>query len=87
LNQQIEKLLSNPQVADWFSSNWKYGMKFTRSCQREQNIDDRLLLKDKKAVVIDFKTGKPKKDDQKQIGDIAAANQMGFSSEGYLYIY
>jgi len=83
LNQQIEKLLSIPQVAIGFRLIGKYGMKFTRSCQREQNIGfDRLLLKDKKAVVIDFKNRKPKKDDQKQIGEYCSMlNQMGFSSE------
>ena len=86
LNHQIEKLLSNPQVADWFSPNWEVRNEVHTLLPKgtEYRID-RLLLKDKKAVVIDFKTGKPKKDDQKQIGEYCnMLNEMGFSSEGYL---
>ncbi len=86
LTQQIDKLLTNPQVADWFSSKWEVRNEVHTLLPKgtEYRID-RLLLKDKQAIVIDFKTGKPKKEDQKQIGEYCnMLNQMGYSSEGYL---
>ncbi len=86
LEQSIHKLMESPQVADWFSSKWEVRNETHTLLPggKEYRID-RLLLKDKHAIIIDYKTGSPKKEDQKQIGDYCLMlNQMGFESEGYL---
>jgi len=86
LEQSIRKLMESPQVADWFSAKWEVRNETHTLLPggKEYRID-RLLLKDKQAVVIDYKTGSPKKEDQKQIGEYCVMlNQMGFESEGYL---
>jgi ATP-dependent exoDNAse (exonuclease V) beta subunit len=86
LEKSIRKLMESPQVADWFSSKWEVRNETHTLLPggKEYRID-RLLLKDKHAIVIDYKTGSPKKEDQKQIGEYCLMlNQMGFESEGYL---
>jgi len=86
LEQSIHTLMENPQVADWFSSTWDVRNETHTLLPggKEYRID-RLLVKDKKAIVIDYKTGSPKKEDQKQIGEYCLVlNQMGYSAEGYL---
>jgi ATP-dependent helicase/nuclease subunit A len=86
LEQSIRKLMESPQVADWFSSKWEVRNETHTLLPggKEYRID-RLLLNDKHAVVIDYKTGTPKKEDQKQIGEYCLMlNQMGYETEGYL---
>ncbi len=86
LTQSIHALMENPQVADWFSSAWEVRNETHTLLPggKEYRID-RLLLKDKQAIVIDYKTGSPKKEDQKQVGEYCLMlNEMGYSSEGYL---
>jgi ATP-dependent exoDNAse (exonuclease V) beta subunit len=86
LEQSIHRLMESPQVADWFSQKWDVrNESLTLLPGGKEYRIDRLLLKDKQAIVIDYKTGAPKKEDQKQIGEYCVMlNQMGFASEGYL---
>lgn len=86
LERSIHTLMENPQVANWFSPGWEVRNEaHTLLPGGIAYRIDRLLLKDKQAVVIDYKTGSPKKEDQKQIGEYCLTlNQMGYSSEGYL---
>jgi len=86
LEQSIRKLLQSSQVADWFSPKWEVRNETHTLLPggKEYRID-RLLLKDNHDIVIDYKTGSPKKEDQKQIGEYCLMlNQMGFESEWYL---
>jgi ATP-dependent helicase/nuclease subunit A len=80
------KLMSNIQVAEWFSQKWEVRNEaYTLLPGGKEYRIDRLLLKEKHAVVIDYKTGSPKKDDQRQIAEYCLMlNQMGLVSEGYL---
>jgi ATP-dependent exoDNAse (exonuclease V) beta subunit len=68
LESQLDDLLSNPKIAQWFSRDW---MVYTEVPillpGGEENRIDRLLIKGKKAIVIDFKTGTRKKVDEKQV--------------------
>jgi ATP-dependent exoDNAse (exonuclease V) beta subunit len=86
LEQSIHTLLESPQVADWFSPGWEVRNEAHTLLPGGQEYRiDRLLLKGKQAVVIDYKTGAPKKEDQKQVGEYCLMlNQMGFTTEGYL---
>ncbi len=86
LEQAMDKLMRNTKVADWFSPRWDVRNEAHTLLPggKEYRID-RLLLKDKQAIVIDYKTGGPKKEDQKQVGEYCLMlNQMGYVSEGYL---
>jgi ATP-dependent exoDNAse (exonuclease V) beta subunit len=86
LENSIQKLMESPQVADWFSPKWEVrNESLTLSPGGKEYRIDRLLIKDKQAIVIDYKTGSPLKQDQKQVGEYCLMlNEMGFSSEGYL---
>jgi ATP-dependent helicase/nuclease subunit A len=86
LEQSIHKLMESPQVADWFSPKWDVrNESHTLLPGGKEYRIDRLLLKEKQAIVIDYKTGSPKKEDQKQIGEYCLMlSQMGYESEGYL---
>ncbi len=86
LEQSINKLMESPQVADWFSSNWEVRTEaHTLLPGGNEYRIDRLLLNNQQAVVIDYKTGSPKKEDQKQVGEYCLMlKNMGFASEGYL---
>jgi len=86
LTQRVDELMKNPQVADWFSTKWRVQNEVHSLLPggKEYRID-RLLIKDKQAVVIDFKTGEQRKEDQKQMNEYCSIlNQMGFQAEGYL---
>jgi len=86
LEQSIRKLMKSPQVADWFSTKWEVRNETHALLPggKEFRID-RLLIRNNRAIVIDYKTGIPKKEDQKQINEYCMMlNQMGYASEGYL---
>ncbi len=83
----ILDLLSNEMVANWFSLDWVVRTEVPILSPGEgDNRIDRLLTKDRKAVVVDFKTGEPSRSDQKQVADyIDTLRQMNFTEvEGYL---
>ncbi len=87
LNQQLQELLKNPQVASWFEPDWEVRTEVPILLPGgAENRIDRLLLREKKAVVVDFKTGEPTKADQKQVQDyIDILHKMNFADvEGYL---
>jgi len=85
--EQLESLFKNPQIANWFSSAWEVKTEIPILLpDGSENRIDRLLIKDKHAVIIDFKTGEPTKSDQRQIESyIAILHKMNFYPvEGYL---
>jgi hypothetical protein len=84
---QLKEVLAISQVSDWFNEKWEVHTEVPILLPggRESRID-RLLLKDKRAVIIDFKTGERKKTDNLQVLDyIETLRQMNYTSvEGYL---
>lgn len=87
INRQLQELLSNPQIASWFDPEWEVRTEVPiLQPGGNENRIDRLLLKGKKAVVVDFKTGEPTKADQKQVQDyIDILRKMNFVEvSGYL---
>ncbi|HCW06973.1 MAG TPA: hypothetical protein DGG95_06370, partial [Cytophagales bacterium] len=86
LIRTIEELMKNPKIEDWFSEKWEVKNEVHALLPKGQEYRiDRLLLKNKNAVVIDFKTGQRRKEDQKQVTDYCSMlQQMGFVAEGYL---
>lgn len=65
---QIEELFKLPQVSRWFDNDWDIRTEIPILLpDGTENRIDRLMIKDKKAVVVDFKTGNPQKSDQPQV--------------------
>jgi ATP-dependent exoDNAse (exonuclease V) beta subunit len=87
VREQLDILLTNPQVASWFDTDWEVRTEVPVLVPggSESRID-RLLIRDKKAIIIDFKTGEPSKGDQKQVQDyMAILRKMNFTTiEGFL---
>ena len=87
LRGMLDDLLSDEQILSWFSPAWEVRTEVPVLLPggRESRMD-RLLLKDRHAVVIDFKTGTPTPHDQRQLQEyIAILTQMNFHPvEGFL---
>jgi hypothetical protein len=80
INDQLRELLTNSQVASWFDPSWEVRTEIPILLPSGvENRIDRLMLKGRKAVVVDFKTGIPSKADQKQVRDyIDILRKMNF---------
>jgi ATP-dependent exoDNAse (exonuclease V) beta subunit len=87
LQKQLDELLQNPEIAGWFSPEWEVRTEVPILLPggAESRID-RLMTKNKKAIVVDFKTGEPSKADQKQVLDyIDTLRKMNFVEvDGFL---
>jgi ATP-dependent helicase/nuclease subunit A len=90
VSDQLHELLTNSQVASWFDPSWEVRTEIPILLPSGlENRIDRLMLKGRKAVVVDFKTGIPSKADQTQVRDyVDILRKMNFADvEGYvLYI-
>lgn len=68
LEAKLKELLTNPGIANWFSREWEVRTEVPILLPGgEENRIDRLLTRGKSAMVVDFKTGSPKKRDEKQV--------------------
>jgi ATP-dependent helicase/nuclease subunit A len=87
LQKQIDELLQNHEVAGWFSKDWMVRTEIPILLPGgiESRID-RLMTKDKRAIIVDFKTGEPAKADQRQVLEyIDTLRKMNFIDvEGFL---
>lgn len=87
ISQKISNLFNNEQIQDWFSKKWEVR---TEAVVLPGKTDpkrlDRVLIDDKKAIVIDFKTGAKKSNDKKQVDEyMALLKEMGYEEvNGYL---
>lgn len=87
LSEQLNELLSNPLVNDWFSKSWMVKTEVPIILPGgDENRIDRLMIRDKKAVVVDFKTGTHSKNDIAQVkAYVNILHQMNFTDvEGYV---
>ncbi len=87
IQQQLDELMAHPLVGPWFSSGWTVRTEASILLPGGVwNRIDRLITKDGKAIVIDFKTGEKSKADQKQVSEyMQILQKMNFTEvEGYL---
>jgi ATP-dependent exoDNAse (exonuclease V) beta subunit len=86
LETTFELWMQNPMVADWFSTSWHVQNESVVLLSNGESVRiDRLITKGTTARIIDFKTGKPKKEDQVQVIRYCdLLREMGFEPEGYL---
>lgn len=87
LTDQLNDLLTNEMIKDWFSKSWtvKTEVPIILPTGAENRID-RLMIKEKKAIVVDFKTGAHSKNDLAQVkAYVDILHQMNFTDvEGYI---
>lgn len=82
----IHTFWENDEIKDWFSSDYEVKTEVEiLPKDGETKRMDRVILKDKRAKVIDFKNGRPKKGDKVQIREyINLLRGMGYETKGYL---
>jgi ATP-dependent helicase/nuclease subunit A len=87
LSDQLKELLSNSVINDWFSKSWTVRTEVPIILPGgDENRIDRLMTRDKKAIVVDFKTGVHSQDDLQQVkAYMTILRQMNFTDvEGYV---
>lgn len=87
LVQQLQELLTQPKIEEWFSRKWQVRTEVPILLPGggESRID-RLLTMDRKAVIVDFKTGERNRKDIEQVKEyVTTLHQMNFTEvDGYL---
>lgn len=87
VQSRIIQLFSIPEVNDWFSGNWEIlneaGILVPRDGERRP---DRVMIRDRKVVVIDYKTGAQELKHEKQVESyMKLLSSMGYQEvSGYL---
>lgn len=85
------KAFSLPMVKDWYSGQWQLfnecAIIYKEKDALQMRIPDRVMMKDNRVVVVDFKFGKPQKKYQRQVQQyINLLKQMRYMNiEGYLW--
>ena len=94
--EQIEKLarwaLAHPQVKDWYDGTWDFynecSIIYTDKAGNFQTRrPDRVMMKGKKVIVVDFKFGKKKENYNRQVKEyMNLLTSMGYADvKGYLW--
>jgi ATP-dependent exoDNAse (exonuclease V) beta subunit len=87
---ELEALFRTPPVSSWFEEGWEVRTEVPVILPGgEESRFDRLLIKDNKVTVIDFKTGAPSKADHRQVlAYMDILKSMNFTTvDGYvLYV-
>lgn len=90
VQEQFSMLLQNEKIRSWFTPGWDVRTEVPILLpEGSENRIDRLMIKDRKAIVVDFKTGEPVKADQKQVAQyLDVLRKMNYIEvEGYvLYV-
>lgn len=87
IQELLNELMSNAVIAGWFNETWTVRTEVPVIIPGGgDHRMDRLMTHDKKAVIVDFKTGEPVKADQHQVAEyIGILRDMGFTDvEGFL---
>ena len=94
LERITRRAFTHPKVTDWYSGNWH----LFNECSIVYKVDgkveirrpDRVMMKDKQVVVVDFKFGKRNPAYNKQVSDyMQILSRMGYTAiRGFLwYVY
>ncbi len=87
ISAKITRLFENEQIRNWFSPDWQVRTEaVVLPGKTDPKRMDRVLIKENKAIVIDFKTGKKKSGDVKQVEEyMNLLKDMSYETvEGYL---
>jgi ATP-dependent exoDNAse (exonuclease V) beta subunit len=68
ISNQFYRLLENQQIAAWFEEGWEVKTEAPILIPNSRDVRiDRIMIKDDQAIVIDYKTGEPREEDQEQV--------------------
>jgi ATP-dependent helicase/nuclease subunit A len=85
--EQLNVLMKNEKIKSWFVPGWivRTEVPILLPEGNESRID-RLMIRERKAIVVDFKTGEPAKSDHKQVAEyLEILRKMNYVDiEGYL---
>lgn len=94
IRKLAERALNNPEVADWYSGNWRLfnecAIIYKNKGKLETRRPDRVMMKEGKVVVLDFKFGNRKPEYPEQVKSyMNLLSQMGYTDiTGFLwYVY
>lgn len=91
LRHKVSNALDNPTVAAWFSNEWseiRNENDIIVPSERSTRRPDRVMIKGRRAVVVDYKFGERERESHiEQIGDyMALLSQIGYTDiEGYVW--
>jgi ATP-dependent exoDNAse (exonuclease V) beta subunit len=88
LTQSVVQIIDHLQLTDWFSSAWqiKTEASILLPDAGEKRLD-RLMLNDKEVIILDYKSGEERKDDQLQMKEYITIvrNMYQLPVKGFLY--
>jgi ATP-dependent exoDNAse (exonuclease V) beta subunit len=87
LSEKVKKILRKEKVKNWFSTDWEVKSESEILLQDGSRLrPDRVMIKDKNACVIDYKTGAEKEEDKRQVNKyVDVLKTMGYEKvEKYL---
>ena len=87
LHRRISGLFQMPVVNSWFSTDWEVKTEVPILPKTgEIGRPDRVMIADRQAIIVDFKTGEPKSRDRQQVMEyLDLLREMGFTAvSGYL---
>lgn len=90
IKQRLAQIFALPQVQEWFSPQWEVLAERTLLCNNQQRIPDRVIIHHNRAIIIDYKTGKPDAKHHRQLHTYARwIEDMGYTINGkyLLYLY
>ncbi|MGN0234789.1 MAG: UvrD-helicase domain-containing protein [Paludibacteraceae bacterium] len=88
---QVEALINrawdNPQMCGWFDGSWDLLREQAIMADGSEKRPDRVMLKDEKAIVLDYKFGAPNPKYHKQVAEyMEVMRLLGYKQvEGYLW--
>ncbi|MDX2246267.1 MAG: UvrD-helicase domain-containing protein [Bacteroidia bacterium] len=88
LARQLEKIVLNDSVKHWFNHDWEIKNEAEMVTSEGKVLrPDRVMLKGKAAMIVDYKTGQPNTRHNKQVREyVSALEEMGyFPVNGYVY--
>ncbi|HLF32586.1 MAG TPA: UvrD-helicase domain-containing protein, partial [Cyclobacteriaceae bacterium] len=87
IRSSLARLMEDPKISDWFSGNWEVMTEVpVIPAPGELNRMDRVMIRNRKAIVLDYKTGQKRNEDIAQIREyMRILNEMEYQDvEGYL---
>lgn len=88
LTEKLEAIVQHPQLSDYYSANYKAINERRIITEYGLRIPDRVVLKDKEAVIIDYKTGEAMPEHATQLRDYSKAlNALGLQTVKRLLVY
>ncbi|MFN4947513.1 MAG: PD-(D/E)XK nuclease family protein, partial [Chryseotalea sp.] len=88
LTKSIQQIVYHPQLENWFSSSWqiKTEASILLPDAGEKRLD-RLMLNDKEIIILDYKSGEERKEDQLQMKEYMTIVRTMYQLpvKGFLY--